>query len=234
MNMVLTQMLVTLLVTAFTLAQPAVQEQKTIRGVYNVFCGEKQVQTDQFEYNVGDKSRDEVTIAEGKEGQRYDVGYDRNGAQYFHMSVNGISKMRATLEGDIISFHEGEAMVGALPAETHLMMIEPAAYSEFAFLLNAYDLIKGGKQQFQVIIPSQQDFVNMDVEKHGWDNLTLDGKSIMAVHYRIAIGKKEAANLWTDRERIVSLYFASKSFYVIDGAYPTLYDQVKKIVNKAM
>ena len=153
MKLMLIHIIVMLLVIAYASAQPIIQQQKTIAGTFKIFGGDKHIQTDRYELVVGEKSRDDITALDGKQEQQFEVSYDLNGAQHFQSKVNGLSKLRATVDGTFISFYEGETMVGALPAEKNVLMMEPNAYAEFAFLLNAYDVKKGGDNKCRWSFP---------------------------------------------------------------------------------
>jgi hypothetical protein len=203
-------------------------------GTYQVFRGDKLVQTDRYEYTHGQKVVDEITTTDGKGTERWELSYNGNALPRLTVTSNGLTKISAAAEGDVLTFREGEAMVGALPLQPDLILVEPTAFAELAVLLDAYDATKGGRQQFQIVIPTLQDYFNADVERHGWDNVVLAGKSTDLAHTRIAIGKKETVNLWADHDRIVGMYFASKGLTVADAAFPGLQEQLKKLVNKAL
>lgn len=221
------------LVTAFMSTVLVAQRTKPFTCTYRMFAGEKLVLADEVNYEPGARASDRMTAAEKKEERTMELVYKDGSAWSFEQQLNGLPELRMSREKDLVSFYEREAMVGALPADDHLIALEIAAPGEYPFLLQAYDARKGGRQSFDVIVPSLQDFIRMDVEAHGTDAVEIKGRTMEAAHYRIAIGKREVVNLWASQGRVIGMFLATKGVYIVDADEGTLKEQLKKLVNKA-
>ena len=211
------------------------QSQKPSIVTYQVYTADNITQSDKCEYIPGERVTDEITSLASKDQRKMEL-LERNGsALSYEQTLNGLPELRVTLDNTLLSFYEHEAMVGALAAEDKLIIFEPTAFGEYRSLLNAYNTSKGGKQRVNVVIPSLQDYVPVDIERHGTDALSLNGVSMDALHYRIAVGKKELGNVWVDQTgSIVGMYLANKELTIVDISYEHFREQIKKIVNRAM
>jgi hypothetical protein len=82
---------------------------------------------------------------------------------------------------------------------------------------------------------ASQDLINVEMEQHGTDGFTIGEQTLTATHYRMAVGKKrETVNLWVENNRVIAIYTASNNRFIIDDAFPQLYDRVKQVINKEM
>ncbi len=221
------------LVTAFTVIRTAAQEPRAFTCTYRVFAGEKEILSDQVEFEPDARGVDLMKAAGTKEERSMEVVYKDGSARSFDQKLGGLPELRMSREKELVTFYEREAMVGALPVDNHLIVVELTAPGEYPFLLSAYEGKKGGRQSFNVIVPSLQDFVQFEVERHGSDLVAFKGKNIDAVHYRIAVGKREVVNLWAFQGRVIGMFLAAKGIYIVDAGEGTLRDQIKKLVNKA-
>lgn len=224
----------TMLLGALIVGQGSAQEKKTIRGTYVVYAGDKRTQTDAYEIASGMRVVDEIkNVATGEE-RTIELKMTGGAAVSYNQTLNGKPDLNAVVEGNVISFRQAEAMIGAVPFEEKAFIFDPAAFAEYSLLVQRYDQAKGGKQAFDVVVPSLQDMVRVELERHGGDKISVAGSSTEAAHYRVAIGKKETANLWSVQGRVVGLYLASKGLLAIDGEDVQLKDQIKRLVNKPM
>ncbi len=212
------------------------QERPEVKGTFIVYAADKRIETDRYEIIPGSRVVDEITI-EATGGERKIETRIVNGSSVsYTQTLNGKPEYSAVLENGVITFREGEAeaMVGALPVEGRVTMFEPTAFAEMALVFDRYDAGRDGKQVVESVIPSLQDLIRVEVERHGTDAVTAGGSPAELVHHRVAIGKREVINVWSRHGRVAGMYFASKGMYVIDGENPQMREQIRKLVNKAM
>ena len=210
--------------------------QDKISGSYNIYTKDAIVQTDKYEVIPGKSYIDEIKgTAKEDTTQRYETKLENNQFLTMTQTASDLIVTSIKFNNNVYSFYEKTAMVGALPDENRSPVFEAASYSHFNYLLGLYDPTKGAKQVFSVIIPSLQDFINVEIEKHGTDAFKIGEQTVTANHYRFAIGKKrETVNLWVDNNKVIAVYLASSNKYIIDAGYPQLYERVKQVINRPM
>ena len=214
----------------------SVRGQEKISASYSIYVKDAVIQTDKYEISPGKSYADEIKgVAAGETDARFELKLENSRFLSLEKTVNGIIESSIKYNNNVFAFYEKTAMVGALPDEGSSPVFESSAYSHFAFLVSIYDQAKGGKQSFSVVIPALQDFINIEIERHGTDPFKIGEQNLTATHYRMAIGKKrETANLWVDNNKVIAIYLASNNRFVIDNGYPQLYDRVKQVINRAM
>jgi hypothetical protein len=214
----------------------AVSGQEKFKGNYLIYSGDRLTDNDEYEVVTGREYNDDIRSVSGdRKEQEHELVYGEGQFQYYRYTLNGASDVRVTAEKDILTFYDSTAMVGALPIAGPVIVGDPAVYTHYAMLLGVYDEQKGGKQALDVVVPSLQDFIPIEIERHGSDGIKLSDRNIEAVHYRIVLGKKkDVVNAWVDGKHVIGLYFVSKNRYVVDAGYDNLYERIKQIVNRAM
>jgi len=225
-----------MLVMCIVLGSSKVRSQEKISGQYIVYSSNQEIERDEYQIVTGKKYADDVrAVISENERREYELVYKDDAFQYYREDLNGVTKYRATMESDILTFYDQLAMIGALPVEGKVTVFEPSVYSHYAQLVHGYNQREAGKQPKDVIVPSMQDFILVEVERHGSDVLKLSNKTIDAAHYRVVFGKKkEAVNLWFDGDKMIGMYFASKNKTVVDDGYEQLYNHLKQIINRAI
>jgi hypothetical protein len=210
--------------------------QETLQGQYIVYASNQASEQDDYQIVPGKKYVDDVRmIPDDNQRSEYELVYRDDAFQYFLEERNGLTKSRVTLENDILTFYDQLAMIGALPVEGNVIVFDPGVYTHYAYLVHTYNQQDGGKQIKDVVVPAMQDFVSVEVERHGSDAVKLPDKAIDAAHYRIVFGKKkELVSVWFDGDRMIGMYFASKNKIVVDNGYNQLYDRLKQIINRAI
>lgn len=226
---------IALLPVAVGIAQNASDRTGRITGSYQIYTPEKQIQTDEYEVVVGVKAVDKLKMTGSKDEQKIEIGTNQKNpaANYYEKFLNGASEQRAAIEKDYIWFYERDAKVGALTIDPYLTFFDPTAYAGYTVIMKAYDVAKGGNQSFSVIVPGLQDYCVVEVERHGSDAMTVNGKVFTALHYHFILGKREAVNIWVDQERIIAMQLTVKGLYVVDASYPDLLKEVKRVVTKS-
>ena len=210
--------------------------QEKFSGTYAVYGKDVIVKTDKYEIEPGKSYIDEIKgTAENDTAQRYETILENNKFVSMEQRAGDIIATAIRFKNNVFSFYEKTAMVGALPDENRSPVFDGSVYSHYALLLGLFDQSGGSKQTISVVIPALQDFINVEIEKHGSDVFKLGEQTVTANHYRFAIGKKrETVNLWADSNKVIAVYLASKNTFVIDGGYPGLYDRVKQLINRPM
>jgi hypothetical protein len=128
-----------------------------------------------------------------------------------------------------------KSLVPGLIAVIAVYILSPAVCLNYALLVSFYDRRKSGRQTLAVMIPALQVLINVEMEQHGTDGFTIGEQTLTATHYRMAVGKKrETVNLWVENNRVIAIYTASNNRFIIDDAFPQLFDRVKQVINKAM
>ena len=222
------------LVTALCLAQSPRQEQETITGRYHIYAAGKHIETDEFRIVQGKRGMDEIKSIAGDRKLEIEVTYENGKLQSYQQTLNGLPGLRATVSSNLISFYENEAMTGALTIGKEMYIFEPTVSSHYWFLLHGYDKISGGKQSIEVVWPSQQDFIKLEIERHGSDGLKCGERKIDAVHYRIAIGRRDQANVWVDGYRIIAIHLVSKNLCMVDAGYEQLHQQIASVLKRGI
>jgi len=230
------ELIAVIAICILSLAATAVKGQEKNSGSYSIYTKENIIQTDTFEIIPGTSYVDEIKgVSAGETDRRFELLLENGRFQSLEKKVNGIVETSVKLEKGVFSFYEKTAMVAAVPDENNSPVFEAAAYSNYALLANFYDRRKGGKQTLAVMIPALQDLINVEMEQHGTDGFTVGEQTLTATHYRMAVGKKrETVNLWVENNRVIAIYTASNNRFIIDNAFPQLYDRVKQVINKAM
>lgn len=235
MNKIACNIIVVVVILCGAALLPQVADsQQRLTGSYLVYAAEKQIQTDKYEISPGENVTDDFKIQGTDEHRRIETGLKSGIGGYYQKILNGVPEMRASVDKDLISFYEHEAMVGALPVEQYVMFFDPTAYGHYGALLKYYDAAAGGKQLFTVVVPALQDYCQVEVERHGSDVMNTNGKSLNAAHYRMVLGKKESANVWTDQRRVIALHLPTKGLFVVDASYTDMLKEIKRVVSKSL
>ena len=214
------------------LATAAAQEK--VSGTYAVYSNGSIVATDDYTSIAGKRYSDEIRADTQKIS--IDLRYEDGVLDRFERLVNSMPGSSIKLNKIMLSFYEGTGMVGVLSNEEKFPVFEPSSYAEYAMFPGMlYDQAKGGKQSTQVVIPSLEDFLPVEIERHGSDPFAVGTTTINGAHYRVALGKKkETVNLWMDGDRMMAAYLAAGNKFIIDTRYDHLYDRVKQLINRAM
>jgi hypothetical protein len=228
-----TYFLVVVVFLTLTLAQSRGQE--SIEGAYAIFSGDQQIETDEFEVVPGESYSDDIRSVGAKEERRVaKLIYQNSSLESYEQTLNGLPSWRASNDNKFFKLYEKEAMVGMFPVEDAVYFLDPNMYTQYWFLIQVYEQQKKEKLRLNVAVPQMQDFIYVDIERHGSDEIKSNEKIINAAHYRIGIGKKEVANCWVENGKIIGMYLATKNVYVADASNDKLFEQLKRIVNRAM
>ncbi len=228
-----TYLLVVVVFLTLTLAQSRGQE--SIEGTYAIFSGDQKIEADEYEVVPGESYSDDIRSVGAKEERRVaKIIYQNGSLESYEQTLNGFPAWRASNDNKFFKLYEKEAMVGMFPVEEAVYFLDPNMYTHYWFLIQVYEQQKKEKLRLNVAVPQMQDFVYVDVERHGSDEISAGTKTITAAHYRVGIGKKEVANCWVHDGRIIGMYLATKNVYVVDASTEKLYEQIKRIVNRAM
>ncbi len=222
-------------VVFLTLTSALSRGQETIEGTYAIFSGEQKIEMDEFVVVPGEKYSDDIRSVGAKQERRVaSIIYKHGSLESYEQTLNGLPAWRASNDDKFFKLYEKEAMVGMFPVEEAVYLLDPNMYTHYWFIIQLFEQQKKEKLRLNVAVPQMQDFIYVDVERHGTDEIKTGTKTIIAAHYRVAIGKKEVANCWVDDGRIIGMYLATKNVYVADASYDRLFEQIKRIVNRAM
>ncbi|MBI5216758.1 MAG: hypothetical protein HY960_13480 [Ignavibacteriae bacterium] len=223
------------IVVFLTLTSAISRGQETIEGIYAIFSGDQKIETDEYEVVQGESYSDDIRSVGAKEERRVaKIIYQNSSLESYEQTLNGFPSWRASNDNKFFKLYEKEAMVGMFPVEEAIYFLDPNMYTQYWFLIQVYEQQKKEKLRLNVAVPQMQDFIYVDIERHGSDEIKSGEKAVNATHYRIGIGKKEVANCWVENGKIIGMYLATKNVYVTDASNDKLLEQLKRIVNRAM
>jgi hypothetical protein len=123
----------------------------------------------------------------------------------FSIEAGGVKQLSA-------EFHEGtiKLQIGA-QAERELktkaaVFLENLVWHHFLFLLNQYDVKKGGPQTFTAFLPTQAVEFDVRVEHVGSPSYVVGGKPVTTERYRVTSTSGPAVDIWTDEARVPHLF----------------------------
>jgi hypothetical protein len=231
----LAMMILSVLVLALSAQRLTAQTAQKYEGRYDVFVSGKLVGTDTFEVTRGIRYIDNVSwIAAKDEARKLELAYVDGTPSYYRQSLSGVQEFQALVEGEFVSFYEGQAMMGATLMEPASLIVEPAAYSHYTLLMDAYQKDPSPKQHFEVIVPSMQDYIHFEIERHGEERIQTANGTIVAQHYRIAMGKKDVANVWTYQGAVIAIYLAAKNQTIVESTFSGYINQFDSFAKRAM
>ncbi|TAK54284.1 MAG: hypothetical protein EPO24_13255 [Bacteroidetes bacterium] len=218
-----------------TLTSVQSRGQESIEATYLVFNSDQQIETDEIEVVQGERYSDDIrSVGANQERRVARLQYENGTLESYEQTINGFPSARASNDLKFLKLYEKEALVGMFPVEETILFLDPNMYSQYSFIIHVFEKMKKDKARLNVCVPQMQDFVYVDIERHGTDVITVGAKTITASHVRLAIAKKEVVNCWLDGERIIGMYLATKNLFVADAGYEKLYESLKRIINRAM
>lgn len=81
-------------------------------------------------------------------------------------------------------------------------ILENAVWHHYIFLLNQYDMQKGGQQSVTAYVPSQAVDFNLQVERIATPTFEIEGKQISTERYRLVTSSGLILDAWTDRSHV--------------------------------
>ena len=209
--------------------------QETIEGTYVVFSKDQKIETDKIKVVPGEEYNDDIRSA-GADAQHQvaKLVYQGGTLVSYERTSNDSSITKATADDKFLKLLDREQLVGMFAIDEKIYLLDPNMYSQYAFLLRVFDELKKDKARLNVCVPQVGDFMYVDVERHGTDEIKVGDNTITLNHYKFYIGKKETVNCWVVDGKIIGIYMAIKGVYATDASYDKLYESLKKIINRAM
>ena len=198
---------------------------------FAVFSGEQKIETDFVLRVRWLQGVDIVTsFTDGMKVSRMDVVYEDNQFKFFKLARENKEELTVKVRRDSFVVSHVTKGTSTLPRRGDEVILEPTAYGEYVFLLNRYNAAKGGKQTFQVLVPSRLAFLSAEVERHGSDTLRCGETVVNALHYRMVLEKKELIHLWSTREgKVIAFHIPSKGVCVVDEEYENLHQNIRSL-----
>ena len=216
-------------------AQESVKGARKLVGAYTVYVNDKQVETDAFEVVRWSECTDQKTPTDPTQPKRrIEMKYEDGKLHSYTIAADGLPESRLEVQETTVRFFEHEALKGDVDLEEFVLVFEPTVFAHYALLVHAYQNSPGGKQTFNVLIPSQQDFLKIEVERHGSDAIRLGERDLTLAHYKVAIGRRESVNLWMDGDKLIAIHMTNKNLFAVDAGYDNLFTQIKMVAKRAM
>jgi len=87
------------------------------------------------------------------------------------------------------------------------IILENLVWHHYVFLLNQYDVTKGGSQSFTAFLPSRATDFGLQVERLATPGYLVDGRPVATERYRLVSTSGVVIDVWTDTARVPLLFF---------------------------
>ena len=192
-----------LLVTVFMLfvTMPALAQQSS--GSYTMFVGGNTVGTETYTMNPEPDGslRAEAEFTMGGSKRRTTTVLSKWRPISFLAQAGESTLISAVFEGPDLKLKiAGQDERRVTTKATAIL--ENAVWHHYIFLLNQYDMQKGGQQSVTAYVPSQAVDFNLQVERIATPTFEIEGKQISTERYRLVTSSGLILDAWTDRSHV--------------------------------
>jgi dienelactone hydrolase len=198
--------------------------QQQLSGSYKMYIGEQPVSEEKFilTINSDGSRRSEAEIAAGPNKSKVITMATGNRPVSFSVESGNLKLLSAEFSA------ETAKIVTAVQPERSVktgasVILENTVWHHFIYLFAQYDATRGGQQTFKAFLPSQYLEFGLQLERVGFQDFTVDGRTVKTESYRALSLNNLVFEVWTDEARVPLLIrIPSQKVKVIRGGAEAL------------
>jgi dienelactone hydrolase len=201
-----------------------VHGQQQLSGSYKMYVGEQPVSEEKFvlTINADGSRRSEAEIAAGPNKSKVITVATGNRPVSFLVESGNLKVLSAEFSAEtakIVTAGQSERSVKTVAS----VILENTVWHHFIYLFAQYDATRGGQQAFKAFLPSQALEFGLQLERVGFQDFTVEGRTVKTESYRALSINNLVFEVWTDEARVPLLIrIPSQQLKVIRGGAEAL------------